>query len=158
MRNTIIDIALAEELISMRKVFTDDVIMETFGTQHQYSRFSAPLYNLEGNNVKGLSLRFETNRTQGFMKHSLGLMLREGASTNLILDLCIYPNGARSHMDRARRITIYGSHIHILNDVHKVDVDYNKITWSDCFSLFREKANVEFSSSKVIGPFEGELL
>ncbi|WP_347473249.1 hypothetical protein ABEF86_16805 (plasmid) [Acinetobacter thermotolerans] len=132
--------------------------MSTYGSQHQYSKFAAPLYDMNGDNIAGLSVRFETNRTQGYMKHTLGLLLREGSVTNPILDVCIYPNAARSHVDRKTRTKIFGSHIHILDDVSKLDIDYNTTTWSDYFSIFALGANIEFSSPKIIGPFEGELL
>lgn len=158
MRNTIFDVEKARSLITMNKMFTDDVVMLTTGKQNQYSKFSSPVYDLQGNNIPGLSIRFESNRTQGYMKHALGLLLRDGAITNPIIDVCIYPNSARSHVDRSARIKIYGSHVHILNDVIKLDIDYNTTTWLDYFSIFRLQANIEFSSSKIIGPFEGELL
>lgn len=158
MRDPIEDIEQVKSLIEAKKIFADDVIMETSGKQNQYSRFSAPVCDLSGDNIPGLSIRFDTNRTQGFMKHTLGLIWRNGVTNYPILDLCIYPNGARSHIDRATRTSIYGSHIHIINDVYKLDIDYNVMRWSDCFNLFKEKANIDFSSSKIIGAFEGDLL
>lgn len=158
MRSSIIDLERARLLIAVKKIFTEDVIMQTTGSQHQYSRFSSPVYDELGDNIPGLSLRLETNRTQGYMKHTFGLLLREGSITNPIIDLCIYPNTARSHVDRATRKKIYGSHLHILNNVSQLDLDYNTNTWPDYFSLFAREANIEFSSSKIIGPFEGELL
>lgn len=158
MRSTIINLDKAKHLITVKKIFTDDVIMQTTGSQNQYSKFSSPVYDEQGDNIPGLSLRFETNRTQGYMKHSLGLLLREGATTNPIIDLCIYPNTARSHVDRATRTKIYGSHLHILNNVSQLDLDYNNTTWPDYFAMFAQEANIEFGSSKIIGPFEGELL
>lgn len=158
MRNSIINLEKAKLLITVKKIFPDDVIMQTTGSQHQYSRFSAPLYDEQGDNIPGLSLRLETNRTQGYMKHTLGLLLREGSITNPIIDLCIYPNTTRSHIDRATRTKIYGPHLHILNSVSQLDLDYNNTTWSDYFAMFAREANITFSSSKIIGPFEGELL
>ncbi|MCO8044955.1 hypothetical protein NI467_06235 [Acinetobacter bohemicus] len=158
MRNSIIDLERAKLLIAAKKIFTDDVIMQTTGSQHQYSRFSSPVYDERGDNIPGLSLRLETNRTQGYMKHTLGLLLREGSATNPIIDLCIYPNTTRSHVDRATRTKIYGSHLHILNNVSQLDLDYNSTTWPDYFAMFAHEANIEFSSSRIIGPFEGELL
>lgn len=158
MRNSIIDLERAKLLITVKKIFPDDVVMQTTGSQHQYSRFSAPVYDEQGDNIPGLSFRLETNRTQGYLKHTLGLLLREGSITNPILDLCIYPNMARSHMDRATRTKIYGSHLHLLDCVSQLDLDYNTTTWLDCFLMFASDANIEFGSSKIIGPFEGELL
>lgn len=158
MRNSIIDLERAKLLITVKKIFPDDVIMQTTGSQHQYSRFSSPVYDEQGDNIPGLSLRLETNRTQGYMKHTLGLLLREGSIVNPIIDLCIYPNTARSHVDRTTRTKIYGSHLHILNNVSQLDLDYNNTTWPDYFAMFAREANIDFSSSKIFGPFEGELL
>lgn len=158
MRSPIIDIENAKTLLSMEKFFIDDVIMKTTGAQHQYSKFAAPVYDSNGDNIAGLSFRFESNRTQGYMKHALGLLLREGSITNPILDVCIYPNATRSHVDRSSRIKIFGSHIHILDGVKKLDIDYNTNTWADYFLIFAKEANLEFRSAKIIGPFEGELL
>lgn len=158
MRNQIINIELAKNLITIPKLFTDDIVMETSGAKHQYSKFSAPLLYSNGENITGLSLRLESNRTQAYRIHRFGLMLRDGAMLNPILDFCIYPNFTRAHMDRVKRITIYGSHVHILNDVNKLDVDYDECTWRDCFKMFANQANITFTSNKVIEPFEGELL
>lgn len=158
MRDAIKDIELARSLLEQRKTFADDVVMETSGKQNQYSRFSAPLCDTKGDNIPGLSLRFETNRTQGFMKHRLGLMWRQGLITYQILDICIYPNTIRSHTDRSARIVIYGSHIHTINDVYKLDIDYDSVNWSDCFDLFKEKSNTEFLSLEIVGAFEGDLI
>lgn len=158
MRDVIDDVELAKTLLESKKIFTEDVIMQTSGKQNQYSRFSAPVSDINGDNIPGLSIRFDTNRTQGFMKHTLGLLWRNGLVTHPILDICIYPNSARSHMDRVARTSIYGSHIHLINDVYKLDIDYNSIQWFDCFELFKEKSNIDFSSSKIIGAFEGDLL
>lgn len=158
MRSSIIDIELAKRLITTNKFFTDDVVMQTEGAKNQYSKFTAPVFYPNGDNIVGLSLRFESNRSQGYRIHRLGLMLREGSFLNPILDLCFYPNFARAHMDRIKRETIYGSHVHILNDVKKLDVDYDKCNWIDYFGMFANHANVNFSSSKIVQPFEGELL
>lgn len=158
MRSPIIDIEKARQLIRMKKTFMDDLVMKTTGSQNQYSKFLSPIYDVNGDNIPGLSIRLESNRTQGYMKHTLGLLLREGAITNPIVDVCIYPNGARSHIDRSTRTKIYGSHLHILNDVSKLDLDYNTNCWSDYFSVFAKEANIEFKSPLIIGPFEGELL
>lgn len=158
MRSQILDIELAKNLITTPKLFSDDVLMETSGTKHQYSKFSAPVLYANGENIVGLSLRFESNRTQGYRTHRLGLMLREGSLLNPIIDLCFYPNHVRAHMDRVKRETIYGSHIHILNNVNKLDVDYDKCSWNDFFNMFANQANVNFTSAKIVQPFEGELL
>lgn len=158
MRSQIIDVELAKKLISTPKLFTDDVVMETSGAKNQYSKFSAPILYSNGENITGLSLRLESNRTQAYRTHRFGLMLREGALLNPILDLCFYPNFTKAHVDRVRRIAIYGSHVHILNDVNKLDVDYDKCTWGDYFKMFANQANITFMSSKIIEPFEGELL
>ena len=158
MRSPIIDVDKAKQLIKMKKIFMDDLVMETTGSQNQYSKFLSPIYDVKGDNIPGLSIRFESNRTQGYIKHTLGLLLREGAITNPIVDVCIYPNSARSHVDRSTRTKIYGSHIHILNEVSKLELDYNTCCWNDSFSIFAKEANIEFSSPLIIGPFEGELL
>lgn len=158
MRSQIVDMEKAERLLKMKKVFSGDLVMETSGSQNQYSKFLSPIYDIKGDNIPGLSIRLESNRTQGYMKHTLGLLLREGPSTNPIIDVCIYPNMARSHVDRSTRTKIYGSHLHLLNSVSKLELDYNTSCWSDYFSIFAKEANIEFKSTLIVGPFEGELL
>jgi hypothetical protein len=158
MRSSIIDIELAKKLITTNKLFTENVVMQTEGAKCQYSKFTAPVLYANGDNVVGLSLRFESNRSQGYRIHRLGLMFREGSLLNPIIDLCFYPNYTRAHMDKAKRETIYGSHVHILNDVKKLDVNYDKCNWMDYLGMFAKQANVNFSSCKIVQPFEGELL
>lgn len=152
------EIEIANQLIKMKKLFTDDIIMNVSGAKRQYAKFSAPVYDEHGINIKGLSMRFDTNRTQAYQKHTFGLMWRKQEILYPILDLCFYPNLVVSHQDRVKRIKIKGSHLHLPNgDVQALAIDYTVHTWYDYFNLFTQHANIKFTSKRIIGAFDGEL-
>lgn len=154
------DIKKNQAILEMPKLFSDDLIMETDTTTGNESRFNgAMLINAESmDNIPGLSLRFTACRTPEYNLCRFGLFLRDGADLCTLLDICVYPTSRRSHADRKKRISIYGSHYHILNETHVLDMDYDTNNWLDYLVRFKEMANISFTSSVIVPPFAGELL
>lgn len=150
----------SESFLRLPKYFDEDIIMVTSGSLNQYSTFSgAPLFNYKNDeSIVGLGLRFKTTRMPGYEKHSFGLTMREGNDLHFLVDLCIYPNHIKSHADRERRENIFGSHIHIIDETHKLNINYDTTSWTDWFKIFSGEANIDFRSTKIILPFEGELI
>lgn len=154
------DILNCSCLLAMPKYFEESIVMSTDSKSGDRSTFSgSPLIDFESNDsIVGMSLFFRTHRTPISQKHSLGLVVREGRDLIFLYDLCIYPNQQKSHMDRKSRKAFYGSHIHILGEVKSANLDYDSITWHDCLEIFAKDTNIKLESSKILGPFDGELI
>lgn len=154
------DINKTRKLLEKPKIFSESVVMETDSATGSNSRFYGTLLidTVTGYNIPGLSIRFTACRTPEYNLCRFGLFVRDGANFCTILDICIYPTTRKSHADKKKRISIYGSHYHILNETHKLDMDFDECIWLDYFERFKQMANIDFTSKIIVPPFAGELL
>lgn len=154
------DLDEGRSILEAPKYFDYPVIMQKQNKKPSQCLFSgAPIFETSSDeNIVGLSLYFRTHRAPDSFKHSFGLIQRIGNKQNWLYDLCIYPPFQRSHVDKKKRQVFYGSHIHLLDDSLKVDLDYDSCTWLDYLNFFAEQTNIKLTSSTVIEPFAGELL
>jgi hypothetical protein len=146
-----------KEILAIPKQFNGDVFMASSGDDSLF--LGAPVFNkTTGESIVGLGINFRAKRTPAYAKYNFGLTLREGGDLHILLDLCIYPNHMKSHMDRQKKERFFGSHIHILGENKQLNIDYNMHNWLDCFSIFMLHANIEFTSTRIVEPFAGDLI